>query len=470
MGFSAALCPADPSHSATDLTIEAASESVRRKAISPVELTKACLSSIERLNPRLNAFITVTAEQALRKARVLESEVQNGGWRGPLHGIPIALKDIIDTAGVRTSAGSAVFKDRVPQQDAEVVRRLLNAGAIVLGKLNTAEFAFSPTSAISYFGPVRNPWNPEYDAGGSSSGAGAAVAARLCFAAIGTDTGGSIRIPAARCGVTGLRPTYGRVSTTGVIPQFWSYDTVGPICRSVHDIAVVLAATAGYDAADPASVRTPVADYIAAANGRTRRFRIGVPRAGFFDDLDAEVERAVAEAVSMLRSQVKTVIEVRLPPIPEMSFGCEPWSYHERLIADNASLYNPIIRERFLREAGKCGAAYSEAKRRLELARRSIEPVFADADVLITPTIARLPKTLSQALQDESHHSFAAARNTVPFSTWGLPAMSVPCGFSSSGLPIGLQIVGARFREVDVVSLGHAYEQVSEWHRRRPNF
>ena len=205
-----------------DLSLFEASQRVRRKLISPVELTTVCLERIQRLNPKLNAFITITAERALSQAKALEKEGLEGRWRGPLHGIPIALKDIIDTAGVRTTAGSAVFNDRVPNEDAEVVRRVLNAGAIILGKLNTAEFAFSDTSVISHFGPVHNPWNLNYDAGGSSSGPAAAVAGRLCYGALGTDTGASVRVPAARCGVTGLRPTYGRVSTRGVIPLFSS--------------------------------------------------------------------------------------------------------------------------------------------------------------------------------------------------------------------------------------------------------
>jgi aspartyl-tRNA(Asn)/glutamyl-tRNA(Gln) amidotransferase subunit A len=233
---------------------------VHRRAVSPVELTQACLARIERLNPVLNAFITVTADQAFQQARDAEAEIRKGKWRGPLHGVPIALKDLFDTAGVRTTAASGVFKDRVPSEDAESVRRLRAAGAVLLGKLNMHEFAYRPTSAATYFGPVHNPWNLDMIAGGSSGGSAAAVAAGLCYGALGTDTGGSIRLPAAFCGIAGLKPTYGRVSTGGVIPLAWSLDHVGPMCRSVADCALLLQPIVGYDPLDSNSVDAPVPD------------------------------------------------------------------------------------------------------------------------------------------------------------------------------------------------------------------
>jgi aspartyl-tRNA(Asn)/glutamyl-tRNA(Gln) amidotransferase subunit A len=245
----------------TQLDLNEASQLLRNKKISPVQLTQECLSRIGRFNGKLNAFITITADSALAEARVAESEIQRGHWRGPLHGMPIALKDIVDTAGLRTTAASGLFKDRIPAKDAEVVRRLKAAGAVFLGKLNLQEFAYGGSSVISYFGPVRNPWDPIYSAGGSSGGSAVAVAARLCYAAIGTDTGGSIRQPASYCGIVGLKPTYGRVSASGVIPLSWSLDHVGPMTRTTTDAALVLQVIAGYDRQDTASIDTPVPDY-----------------------------------------------------------------------------------------------------------------------------------------------------------------------------------------------------------------
>lgn len=454
---------------AADLSLFEASQRVRRKLISPVELTTVCLERIQRLNPKLNAFITITAERALSQAKALEKEWLQGRWRGPLHGIPIALKDIIDTAGVRTTAGSAVFKNRVPDEDAEVVRRALNAGAIILGKLNTAEFAFSDTSVISHFGPVHNPWNLNYDAGGSSSGPAAAVAGRLCYGALGTDTGASVRVPAARCGVTGLRPTYGRVSTRGVIPLFNSLDTVGPICRSVEDTSLLLQAIAGYDPADPGSFEIPVGNYHAALLARTSTLRIGIPRTPFFSELDPEIERAVSDALRVIERLTKRLVEVHLPARPQMSFGCEAWNYHRELLAKVPDAYSPLIRERIQMQAADCGPAYVDSLRNLELTRRAIRSTFVDVDLLITPTTAILPKSIEYTLREEAQHRFVSSRNTYPISVWGLPAISVPCGFSQSRLPIGLQIIGARFRETDVLTLAHAYQRATEWHKRTPD-
>jgi len=260
------------------LTVAAASDQVRKKTISPVDLAHACLQRIERLNPLLNAYITVTAEAALTQARELEAEVQRGRWRGPLHGIPVALKDNIDTAGIRTTAASELFKDRVPSEDAEVVRRLKNAGAILLGKTNLHEFAYGGSSSVSYFGPVHNPWALDRIPGGSSGGSAAATAAGLCFGSLGTDTAGSIRLPACYCGIVGFKPTYGRVSNRGVVPLSWTLDHVGPLCRTVEDAALMLGAIAGYDELDPATADTPVPDYNRAFRMQASKLRLGILR------------------------------------------------------------------------------------------------------------------------------------------------------------------------------------------------
>ena len=284
-----ALPASAQSRDLTGLTLKQASDLVRRKDVSPVELAEACLARIDRHDRALNAFITVTREQALVTAREMEAELRRGARRGPLHGIPIVLKDNIDTAGILTTAASGVFKDRVPTEDADVVVRLKKAGAVLLGKANLHEFALGGTSAVSHYGPVHNPWALDRVAGGSSGGSAAAVAADLCFGALGTDTGGSIRIPASLCGIVGFKPTYGRVSTRGVVPMAWTLDHVGPMCKTVEDAALMLAAIAGYDALDPTSVDVPVADYSRAIRLETSKLRVGVARMPFFDNLDPEV-------------------------------------------------------------------------------------------------------------------------------------------------------------------------------------
>src|SRR5229473_5041854 len=294
------------------LSLYEASQLVHSKKVSPVELTQECLARFEKLNPKLNAFITVTADSALAEARGAEAEIQRGHWKGPLHGIPLALKDLVDTAGVRTTAASGLFQSRVPVRDAEVVRRLKAAGAVLLGKLNMQEFAYGGSSVISFFGPVRNPWGPDYCVGGSSGGSAAAVAAGLCYAAIGTDTAGSIREPAALCGCVGIKPTYGRVSCRGVIPLSSSMDHVGPLAATVGDAAAVLQAIAGYDRLDVCSADVPVADYVSALGGSTKKLRVGIPRKYFYDDLDEEVRAAVEQALAVIGTLVAQVLDVQI--------------------------------------------------------------------------------------------------------------------------------------------------------------
>jgi aspartyl-tRNA(Asn)/glutamyl-tRNA(Gln) amidotransferase subunit A len=324
----------------TSLTIKQAADLVRRKAASPVELVAACLKRIDQLNPKLNAFITVSAEPALAAARELESEAHRGKFRGPLHGVPVALKDNIDTAGIRTTGASELFKDRVPTEDAEVVRRLKNAGAIILGKLNMHEFALGGTSAVTYFGPVHNPWALDHHPGGSSGGNAAAIAADLCFGSLGTDTGGSIRIPASYCGLVGLKPTNGLVSNRGVIPNSWTFDTVGPLCKTVQDAALLLAVTAGYDAGDPTSANAPVSDYARAIGMRTAKLRLGIPRTPYFDNLDSEIAKAIQAAVEVLRKQVAEIRDVRIPPSPGLGdvSNAEIYAYHQPWITKTPEL------------------------------------------------------------------------------------------------------------------------------------
>ncbi len=452
-------------------TISELAQRLRRRQISPVEVTRAFLERIEKFNSALNAFITVTAHSALAEASVAESEIVRGQWRGPLHGIPVALKDLIDTEGVRTTAASALYKDRVPTQDAEIVRRLREAGAVIIGKTNLHEFAYGGSSLVSYFGDVHNPWDRGRIAGGSSGGSAAAVAAGMACAAIGTDTAGSIREPAALCGCVGLKPTYGRVSSRGVIPLSWSLDHVGPLTVSAADAAIVLQAIAGYDAADTTSVDVPVADYSGALLEDAKQLRVTVPRHYFFDDLDGEVAAAVEQALQVIQTLVAEVKEVRLDvPTDRKLQAAESWAYHAENVAKSADLYHPETLRRIRTGENVSAAEYIARRRELEQARRSIRAVFKDVDVLVFPTtpipapsIAEL-KTNPEALRPAE---LKLLRNTRPFNVWGLPAISIPCGFTEKGLPIGLQIAGPPRREDLVLRLAHTYEQATAWHNRR---
>ena len=460
------------------LTLKQASELLRRRDVSPVDLVEACLSRIERHDRAINAFITVTREQALATAREMESELRRGRPRGPLHGVPIALKDNIDTDGVLTTAASGVFKDRVPTEDAEVVVRLKRAGAVLLGKLNLHEFALGGTSTVTHFGPVHNPWALDRVAGGSSGGSAAAIAADMCFGALGTDTGGSIRIPASLCGIVGFKPTYGRVSTRGVVPMAWTLDHVGPMCKTVEDAALVLSAIAGYDALDPTSIDAPTEDYVRAIRMATTKLRVGVARTPFFDNLNPEVAKAVEEAIDVVRKLTAPVVDVEVPSSGNIAdvWNPEIYAYHTPWITKTPELYQEATRN-LIQGASKANAAtYAQARHQVDVVRREIRKVFATVDVLITPTqrgVAQpiVPPQPAPAAGRGGAPPGAAGGgliNTAAFDIYGLPTISVPCGFSASGLPIGLQISGNHFAESTVLALAHAYERATEWHMRRP--
>lgn len=451
-------------------TITEVAPRLRRKEVSPVELARVCLERIEKLNPKLNAFITVMAESALVEARAAESEIARGEWRGPLHGIPIALKDLIDTAGTRTTAGSALFANRTPGEDAEVVRRLRRAGAVILGKNNLHEFAYGGSSLISFFGDVHNPWNVEHIAGGSSGGSAAAVAAGLCHAAIGTDTAGSIREPSALCGCVGLKPTYGRISARGVIPLSWSLDHVGPLAATVGDAALVLQAIAGYAALDVGGAGVPVSDYVSDLRAETKHLRIGLPRAYFYDDLDDEVRTAVEKALGVIGTLVADVREVEVEVSADRTVqAAESFAYHADLVARTPELYQPETLRRIRSGEGISATEYIRRRRELEEHRLQAHDIFAEVDLLVTPTAPIQAPTTADLKKDPAAlrpAELKLLRNTRPFNVWGLPAISVPCGFTKTGLPIGLQIAGAHWREDLVLRLAHAYEQATDWHKR----
>jgi aspartyl-tRNA(Asn)/glutamyl-tRNA(Gln) amidotransferase subunit A len=436
-----------------------AAREVQGRALSPIELTRACLERIERFNPRLNAYITVTPEPALAEARQAEHEIVNGRWRGPLHGIPVAIKDNIDTAGLRTTAGSAVFANRVPTKDAEVVHRLKAAGAIVLGKLNLHELGIGATSVISHYGPVHNPWDLDRIAGGSSGGSAAAVAAALCFAAVGTDTGGSIRSPASCCGIVGLKPSYGVVSLRGTIPMSPSFDHVGPMARTVVDTALMFRAMTDH----------PVAEqYDPDAPPPVSSLRVGVlSTSGPLCDFPAEpeIQAAFDAAIDVIRTLVAEVHDA-IVPMPDLGgvIDAEAYAYHAAHLAATPELYDPRTRAALL---GGRDISEVEAERlREELTRHraSIREAFTRVDLVVVPTTPGLPIPIRGA-----DDPYAASGCNFAFNTGGLPSLSLPCGFSLSGLPIGLQISGPPLSEPYIFALAQAYELVTAWHKRRPS-
>ena len=453
-----------------DLSLTEASARIKARTVSPVQLTQACLARIATYNPKLNAFITVLREQALTQAHELEAEQRAGKLRSPLHGIPIGLKDNIDTAGIRTTAASAVFDDRIPDQDAEVTRRLKAAGAVLIGKTNLHEFAMGGTSATSYYGPVRNPWALDRNPGGSSGGSAAAVAADMCYGALGTDTGGSIRIPAAYCGIVGLKPTYGLVSIRGIIPLTFSLDHCGPITRTVEDAALILNALAAYDKLDIASVEHQKEDYLASMKQPVSGFRLGVPRVPFFDLLDSDVGKAVEDAIAVLAKMTKSLKDVTLPTTRNITLGGESYAYHEEFYTRASGRYQIPTRRALQNGANLKAADYIRSRWKLDLLRRTIDDAFADFDLVVLPTRRHTPRTVEASIKREETDKprNPELENTGQFNIYGIPAISVPCGFTSGGLPVGLMIAGPRFSEGKVLALAAAYERATEWHKRKP--
>ena len=441
-------------------TILEVAELLRRRKISPVELTRACLERIETLNPVLNAFITVTADLALYQAQAAEAEIKRGDWKGPLHGVPIGLKDIIDTAGIPTTAASLVYRERVPVENAVVARKLDDAGAILLGKQNLHEFAYGGSSMISAFGEVRNPWNPEQIAGGSSGGSAAAVAAGMGYAAIGTDTAGSIREPAALCGVVGLKPTYNRVSAEGVVPLSRSLDHVGPLARSVADATLMLQAIADGDGVPPP-------DFLKRWESAKKKWRVGLPRKFFFEDLDAEVAASVEAAVASIKSFAVEVREVSLQPDNDRTVqATESYAFHAATVAKTPELYQPETLRRIKTGEKISSEDYQKKHAELKATRENIRRVFDDIDIMVMPTTP-IPAPRIAELKEQPDllrpRELVLLRNTRPFNVWGIPTISIPCGLTKAGLPIGLQIAGPLGREDLLLQFAYACEQALGW-------
>jgi aspartyl-tRNA(Asn)/glutamyl-tRNA(Gln) amidotransferase subunit A len=445
---------------------------IRRGETSSLDAVETYLERIDRIDGRVKSYITVAADEARERAFEADRALEQGGLLGPLHGLPIALKDNVDTAGIRTTVGSAFFAERVPDRDAEVARRLGEAGAVVLGKLAMHEFAYGATNQNPHYGACRNPWDLDRIPGGSSGGSGAAVGAGLCAAAIGTDTGGSVRIPAALNGVTGLRPTTGRVSSRGIFPITWTFDTAGPLARSVEDVALVYSVIAGSDSDDPLSVDQPVEDVLRDLEQGVNGLRAGVPRNFFFGAVDPDVVSRVREAIEVLAQAGVAVEEIEVPgadradEVTTRMVWAEAYAIHRTRLAEQPGLFGEDVRRRLLLGADVTGAEYAESRQWARVWRRSLERAFRDVDLILTPA------TETTAPVAEGAEMIATTRRltrlTYAWTLSGLPALSVPCGFDRSGLPVGLQIAAGRFDEATLLRAGSAYQRETSWHLCEP--
>lgn len=448
-------------------TITEASRAIQRGDLSPLELTQLFLKRIEQSNLLFNAFLTVTGDQALREAREAETEIRQGNWRGPLHGIPLALKDLYDTAGIRTTAGSTFFRDYFPEQDAAVVSRLKQSGAVFLGKLNMHEIALGVTNENPHYGDCRNPWDPACITGGSSGGSAAALAAGLCLGALGSDTGGSIRIPASLCGVVGLKPTYGRVSLRGVMPLSWNLDHPGPMARCVRDVALLLQAIAGYDALDPYSLNKPVDDYLSGLEGGVRGWRAAVAQGEFFEGADQPVLDMVESAASIFAGLGAQVEQVDIPEIRQMAQAnglmvtSDAAAFHRQRLQENPQGFGADVLKRLQSGASFTSTEYILARRTQTTARRQFEQFFGHYDILLlasTPMAA--PRIGSTSAVERARQ---LTRFTAPFNLTGLPAISVPAGFTQGEggkpMPLGLQIVAGPWDEARLLRAAYAFEQ-----------
>jgi len=439
-------------------TLLAASQAIRAKQISPLELTQICLQRIEAINPQVNAFITITAESALAEARVATEEVARGHYRGVLHGIPLAIKDLFDVRGVATTAGSPLLKGNLARDDAFAVQQLRAAGAIFLGKLNLHEWALGVTGVNPHFGACRNPWNTACITGGSSSGSGAALAAGLCYGSLGSDTGGSIRIPSSLCGVVGLKPTYGRVSVRGVIPLSWSLDHAGPLGHSVDDVATLLEVIGRYDGVDPYSVKT-----LESRSQNQEAWRIGIPDDYFFNDLHPETEAAYRAAIKTLRAIGFELRAVALPgfEVSEKASAkillAEAAAYHLEHLEQHADQIGADVLTRFKWGLDVTGVEYALARRTQVEWHHQLTQLFTSIDALVLPATP-FPATRIDESDPVALSRGNLTRFTRMFNLTGSPAIVLPCGRTAAGLPIGLQIVGPHWQEEKIIQVARAYE------------
>jgi len=450
----------------TALSIHQATELLENKEISPIELTQAHLQRIEQLDPQVNAFITLMPELALQQARQAEADIVHGHYLGTLHGIPLGLKDLFETQGTRTTAGSTFFDEYIPEADAVVVERLKQAGAILLGKLNMHEIALGVTNENPHYGDCCNPWNLACITGGSSGGSAAALAAGFCMGALGSDTGGSIRIPSALCGVVGLKPTYGRVSLRGVVPLSWNLDHAGPLARTVLDVANLLQAIAGYDPLDAWSVDMPVENYLAMPDGGVRDWKIALASGDYFSDpeiVDKQVQAAVIGVAELFEDLGAHVEPVPFPNALEAAMAnglmtpADAAAFHHQRLEGNPHGFGTDVLKRLQTGAAYTSTEYSLARRMQTILRCEFNEFFKDYDLLLTPTTPITAPIRGSA--DAIERARLLTRFTAPFNLTGLPTLSIPCGWSASKLPIGVQLVGKKWSEAKILAAGRLYEQ-----------
>lgn len=455
------------------LDIAAVAHDISTRSLSPVALTEMVLDRIARIDPKLLSYVTVLKDDAISSARLAEKEIADGNYRGALHGVPIAIKDIYDTKGVRTTACSKVRENYIPAEDSTVVRKFREAGAVILGKVTTHEFAYGFDSR-----PTKNAWNLNHIPSGSSGGSGAAIAAGLCFAATGSDTGGSIRAPAAANGITGIKPTYGRVSKAGVAVLSWSLDHAGPMARTVRDLAILLGVMAGPDPLDPHTKDIAVPNYAAGLSGDIRGVRLGLPNNYFFDDVEPFVEQAIRTAIADLEALGAKAVPISIPDLDGV-LDCmlaiamsEAATYHQQTMRATPELFSDETRQ--LLETGELTLAttYINAQRSRLAIKNAFKQAMRDVDVLVTPTqpttALKIGQITSRIGAREESVFAVSARFCAPFNISGLPAISVPCGFSPEGMPIGLQIIGKPFDEETVLRIADAFERSTQWHLKHP--
>ena len=442
----------------------------RERRLSPVEVVSALLQRIEATDRDLGIFITVAGERALEAASRAEEEMMAGRYRGPLHGVPLGLKDLIYTEGVRTTMGSAIFKDYVPDYSATVTLKLEEAGAVLVGKTNTHEFAYGPTGDRSHFGPTRNPYDTSRISGGSSGGSAAAVAAILLYGSLGSDTAGSVRIPSALCGVVGMKPTFGRVSKHGVFPLSWTLDHVGPLTRTVEDNAVLLSALAGHDPEDPYSANEAAEDFARDLGRGVWGTTVGVPKDYYFEYVEDEVGERVRGAIEVFLSLGAEVREVEIPHLQETLeaqrhiLAADAYAIHEERLKSAPEKFDEEVRERLLEGERLKAHRYAGAQQRKLGAKDEFERALREVDVLLAPTVPIAATLIDQREVNiggyEEPVRSAVTRLTGPANLIGFPSLSVPCGFTTTGLPVGMQLIGCPFDEATLYRFGHAYEEV----------
>ena len=460
------------------MSLTSVAKAIAEKKLSSREVTRSCLHRIAEWQPRLNAFMAIESEQALAAADEADAQLAKGNHRGPLHGVPLAHKDMYYEAGKVVTCGSLIRRDFVAKTTATALQRLKDAGQIRLGSLQMVEFAYGPTGHNVHYGAVHNPWNVEHITGGSSSGSGSAVAARLTFAALGSDTGGSIRMPAHFCGVTGLKTTVGRVSRAGAMPLSQSLDTVGPLAQTAEDCALLLGLMAGADPEDPTASTLPVPDYLSATKGAIKGLKIGVPTAFYVDDLDTEVARVLDETIATLRGEGAEIVQVELPDQRQLTAACqlvlaaEAAAFHKRWMIERAEDYGPQVLMRLQNGLAVPAVAYLEAMRWRGPALAAYLAAVADTDAVLAPVAPVPAPTIAESDVGNSPGAEAViqrlTRFTRPVNYLGLPSLSIPTGFTGSGLPVGMQLIGRAFDEATLLRIGAAFQRATDFHARVP--